>query len=80
MADDMPDWAKQLQEAAEHAAREIGAAVEKSGFILTAQAAMGWAFQGEFDKARAEIEKLPSNQRDIIAMAARALAQLAEEP
>lgn len=79
MADDMPDWAKQLQNAMEHATREIGAAVEKSGHILTAQAAMGWAFQGEFDKARAEMEKLPPNQRDILAMAARALAQLAEE-
>lgn len=74
----MPDWAKQLQEAAEHAAREIGAAVEKSGFILTAQAAMGWAFQGEFDKARAEIAKLPPERAVILSMAARWLADNAD--
>lgn len=79
MADDMPDWAKQLQNAAEHAAREIGAAVEKSGFILTAQAAMGWAFQGEFDKARAEIAKLPREQAMILSMAARCLADSADQ-
>lgn len=78
MADEMPDWAKQLQEAAENAAREIGAAVEKSGHILTAQAAMGWAFQGEFDKARAEIAKLPREQAEILAMAAHWLADTAD--
>lgn len=79
MADDMPDWAKQLQHAMEQAANELNDALTKSGHILTAQAAMGWAFQGEFDKARQEIAKLPPNQRDILAMAARAVAALAEE-
>jgi hypothetical protein len=78
VADDMPDWAKQLQNAMEQAASDLNDALTKSGHILTAQAAMGWAFQGEFDKARKEIAKLPPNQRDILAMAARALGQLAE--
>lgn len=79
MADDMPDWAKQLQDAVEQAGRELSDAFTKGGHILTAQAAMGWAFQGEFDKARTEIAKLPPNQRDILAMAARALGQMSEE-
>ena len=80
MADDMPDWAKQLQDAVEHATREIGAVVEKSGHILTAQAAMGWAFQGEFDRARTEIAKLPREQAEILSMAARWLADAAGDP
>ncbi|MFG2001713.1 hypothetical protein ACGFNU_21435 [Spirillospora sp. NPDC048911] len=79
MADDLPDWAKQLQDALEQAGRELGDAFTKAGHILGAQAAMGWAFQGEFDHARTEIAKLPRPQIEILSMAARALATLAEE-
>ena len=79
MADDMPDWAKQLQDAVEQAGRELSDAFTKSGHILTAQAAMGWAFQGEFDKARKEIAKLPAEQAGILSMAARWLADCADQ-
>jgi ABC-type transporter Mla subunit MlaD len=74
-----PDWAKQLQDALEQAGQEIGAALTRAGHILTAQGAMGWTFQGEFDKARTEIAKLPRDQIELLSMAARALADLADE-
>lgn len=80
MDGDERGWAEQLQDALEHAGQEIGAALNKAGYILTAQAAMGWTFQGDFDKARAEIARLPREQAEILAMAARALAELAAEP
>ena len=79
MPDDLPAWAKQLQDVVEQAGREIGDALAKSGHILTAQAAMGWAFQGEFDKAQAEVAKLPQSQAEILSMAARWLADSADQ-
>lgn len=79
MPDDNPEWAKDLQRALEQAGREIGDAFARAGFILIAQAAMGWTFQGEFDNARAEIAKLPREQKELLSMAARALADIADE-
>lgn len=77
--EETPEWAKDLQRALEQAGREIGDAFARAGFIMTAQAAMGWTFQGEFDNARAEIAKLPRAQIELLSMAARALADIADE-
>ena len=79
MADEMPDWAKQLQDALEQAGREFSDVFNRAGHILIAQAAMGWAFQGEFDKAHAELAKLPREQAEILSMAARWLADSADQ-
>lgn len=79
VADEMPDWAKQLKNAMEQAANELNDALTKSGHILTAQAAMGWAFQGEFDNAHQEIAKLPREQAELLSMAARWLADAADQ-
>lgn len=79
MPDDTPEWARDLQHALEQAGREISDALTRAGFIMTAQAAMGWTFQGEFDKARSEIAKLPREQIELLSMAARALADVADE-
>jgi hypothetical protein len=70
-----PDWAKDLVNALEG----IGPALERVGHIFTAQGAMGYMVQGEFDKARDQLKKLPPEQLDILSMAARALAELAED-
>ncbi|GAA3958048.1 hypothetical protein GCM10023085_45670 [Actinomadura viridis] len=75
MRDETPDWAKQLQEALEG----VTDAFARAGPILTAQGAMGWAYQGEFDKAHAEIAKLPRKQIEILSMSARALAEMADQ-
>lgn len=75
MSGDLPGWARQLQQAA----AGFNESLARAGHIMTAQAAMGWMVQGEFDKAREQIAKLPPEQRDILAMAARALADLTEE-
>lgn len=79
MAEETPDWAKQLQDALAQAGKELEGAFTKASHTLTAQAAMGWAFQGEFDKARTEIAKLPRQQVEMLSMAARYLAGLADE-
>ena len=79
MPDELPDWAHRLHDALEQAGKEIGDAFAKASYILGAQAAMGWTFQGEFDKARDEIAKLPRDQIEILSMAARALSDLAAE-
>jgi hypothetical protein len=79
MSDNAPDWAEQLQAALEQAGQEIGAAFTRAGHIMAAQGVMGWMFQGEFGKARKEIAKLPPEQVGLLAMAARALADMADE-
>lgn len=74
-----PEWARQLEAALEQAGQELGNAFTRMAHIFTAQGAMGYAVQGEFDKAREQIASLPPEQVDILGMAARALAELADE-
>jgi hypothetical protein len=70
-----PDWAKQL----EAAFKDLGDAFTRIGHNLTMQTVLGLVLQGEFDKAREQLAKLPPAQVDIAGMAARALAVLADE-
>ena len=70
-----PDWARQL----EAAFQGLGDTFTRIGHNLTIQTALGLVLQGEFDKAREQLAKLPSGQVDIAGMAARALAVLADE-
>jgi len=74
-----PDWARQLEAALEQAGQELGNALTRVGHIFTAQGAMGSVITGDFDKARQLIAGLPPEQVDILGMAARALAELADE-
>ncbi|ETK35443.1 hypothetical protein [Microbispora sp. ATCC PTA-5024] len=82
MSDEQTDWAKNLERAAELAAREFGAAVEKAGRALgkavqqagrtaKAQAAMGAAFQADLEGLERVLRGLPAEHlREISAAAA----------
>ncbi len=51
---EQPDWSKLVA--------DLGNAMKESGYILGAQAAMGWMFRGDMDKARDALAKLPADQ------------------
>lgn len=72
---DQPQWAKDLQAAA----AKMGEALTHTTHILAAQEAMAWMYRGDLEAARKAIAKLPADKLTEFAMAATALAALADE-
>lgn len=72
---DQPDWVKGIQ----NAAAELAKAMEQTGYILTAQGAMGWLYRGDLEKARETLANLPAEQLQAVSVTASALASLADE-
>lgn len=73
--DEQPDWAKGLHSAA----AEFAKAMEQTGYILTAQGALGWMMRSDMEKARETLAGLPAEQLQAVSVAAAALASLADE-
>lgn len=72
---EQPEWAKQLAEAG----KNLIDGLNKVGHQLTAQAALGWVLQGNEAKAREQLASLPAEYVKLVSIAARALADLADE-
>lgn len=72
---EQPEWAKQLAEAGKHFVEGLN----KVGHQLNTQAALGWVLQGNEAKAREQLASLPGEYVKFASIAARALADLADE-
>jgi hypothetical protein len=71
----MEDWKMEL----ERVFHEFVDALEKAGHVASAQAAMGWMFQGDLQKARDVLSDLPMEQLRAISVTASALSSLSDE-
>jgi hypothetical protein len=74
-----PEWNRQVQEGFERAGQELGKALSQMQRTLAAQGAMGWAYRGELDAARAALKAMSPDQLREMSAAAALLASLADE-
>lgn len=73
------EWARQAQEGFERASRQLGEALGQVQRTFAAQGAMGWAYRGDLDQARATLAAMSPEQLRELSAAAAALASLADE-
>lgn len=70
-----PQWARDLHRATE----QLQEGLAQAGSVLSAQAAMGWAYRGDLDQTRTALKSMQPEQLRELSAAATMLAGLADE-